>query len=181
MSRPLSPTADPLTLRQNSSARIKTLVLVSFLLLIRSEYALVHRMDTPLNSVSPILDAPLQSEATDGFTDVSVARLATMSPETLNNLPYGVIGTAPDGTVEVYNAAESRLAGLSANRVLGQHLFTVVAPCMNNYLVAQRFEDEVELDVVVPYVLTLRMRPTPVKLRLLRTPDQSRRFLLIQR
>jgi photoactive yellow protein len=120
----------------------------------------------------PGLDAPLMPEAADTFSEVSVARLAMMLPEMLDGLPYGVIGMATDGTVDIYNAAESRLAGLSPSRVLGQHLFTVVAPCMNNYLVAQRLEDEVELDVIVPYVLTLRMRPTPVKLRLLRTTDQ---------
>ncbi len=96
-------------------------------------------------------------------------------------IPDGVIGIGPGGMVEVYNAAESRLAGLSPGRVLGQHLFTTVAPCMNNYLIAQRFEDETELDAIVPYVLTLRMRPTPVKLRLLRTANETRRFLLIQR
>jgi photoactive yellow protein len=104
-----------------------------------------------------------------------------MSPKELDDLAYGVIGMAPDGTVEIYNATESKLAGLSQGRVLGQHLFTAIAPCMNNYLVAQRFDDEAELDAVIPYVLTLRMRPTPVKLRLLRTAQQARRFLLIQR
>lgn len=129
----------------------------------------------------PIPDTLIQPEAADGFTQISAARLVMMPPEALDNLSYGVIGMTPDGTVEVYNTAEARLAGLSPSRVLGQPLFTVVAPCMNNYLVAQRFENEVELDVVIPYVLTLRMRPTPVKLRLLRTADQVRRFLLIQR
>jgi photoactive yellow protein len=127
------------------------------------------------------LDAPSMPEAADAFTEVSIARLTMMPRAILDDLPYGVIGMATDGTVDVYNAAETRLAGLSPERVVGQHLFTVVAPCMNNYLVAQRLEDEVELDVVLPYVLTLRMRPTPVKLRLLRTRDQPRRFLLIQR
>ena len=116
-----------------------------------------------------------------GFTDISAMQLAAMSPEDLDEIAYGVIGMAPDGTVEIYNAAESKLAGLSQTRVLGQHLFTAIAPCMNNYLVAQRFESEAELDAIVPYVLTLRMRPTPVKLRLLRTAQQARRFLLIQR
>lgn len=116
-----------------------------------------------------------------GFTDISAVQLAVMLPEDLDKVAYGVIGMAPDGTVEIYNAAESKLAGLSPTRVLGQHLFTAIAPCMNNYLVAQRFEDEAELDAIIPYVLTLRMRPTPVKLRLLRTAQQARRFLLIQR
>lgn len=135
-------------------------------------------MSTQTKHVS---DSPALSGAGDGFTEISTARLAAMSPQALDDLAYGVIGTAPDGTVEIYNAAESRLAGLSPGRVLGHHLFTAVAPCMNNYLVAQRFEDEVELDAIVPYVLTLRMRPTSVKLRLLRTAGQARRFLLIQR
>ena len=52
---------------------------------------------------------------------------------------------------------------------------------MNNFMVAQRLEDEPELDAIVPYVLTLRMRPTPVRLRLLASPAASRRYLLIER
>jgi photoactive yellow protein len=92
-----------------------------------------------------------------------------------------VIGFSSDGNVELYSAAESRLAGLSPDRVLGKHIFAVVAPCMNNYLVAQRFEDEPELDTTIDFVLTLRMRPTPVKLRRLKSAGHSRRYLLIQR
>ena len=79
--------------------------------------------------------------------------------------------------VRRYNAFESKAAGLSLQRVIGNDLFTVVAPCMNNYLVAQRFEDAAEggsrLDATIDYVLTLRMRPTKVKLRLLAQPGAS--------
>jgi hypothetical protein len=56
-----------------------------------------------------------------------------------------------------------------------------VAQCMNNFMVAQRFEDEPEIDDIVPYVLTLRMRPTRVRLRLLATPGIARRYILIER
>ncbi|MFT8246241.1 hypothetical protein [Roseomonas sp. BN140053] len=125
--------------------------------------------------------AATAATAGHGFPEISADTLAAMSPEALDALPFGVIGMTPEGVVDVYNAAESRLAGLSLSRVIGQHLFTAVAPCMNNYMVAQRFEEEAELDAVVPYVLTLRMRPTPVQLRLLRRPGLDRRFLLIQR
>jgi hypothetical protein len=52
--------------------------------------------------------------------------------------------------------------------------------CMNNFMVAQRFEDEDVLDTVIDYVLTFRMRPTPVKLRLVRQWNLSRRYLLIR-
>ena len=103
----------------------------------------------------------------------------------LDGLPFGVIGFDNDTVVRRYNATESRDAGLSAQRVLGHPLFTAVAPCMNNFLVAQRFEDAAatgdRLDVTVDYVLTLRMRPVKVKLRLLAAPEAAVRYVLVQR
>ena len=73
------------------------------------------------------------------------------------------------------------MAGLSPERVVGKHLFEAVAPCMNNYLVAQRFEDGGALDETLDYVLTLRMKPTPVKLRLVKGGADERRYVLVQR
>nr|WP_269156170.1 phosphonate transporter [Pandoraea apista] len=99
----------------------------------------------------------------------------------MDALPFGVIGFTSDAIVTTYNATESRNAGLSPQRVLGKHFFEEVAPCMNNFMVAQRFDDMVELDDIIPYVLTLRMRPTPVRLRLLKTPRCATRFVLIER
>jgi hypothetical protein len=52
---------------------------------------------------------------------------------------------------------------------------------MNNFMVAQRFEDEPDIDVIIPFVLTLRMRPTPVRLRLLASRLGLLRFILIDR
>ncbi len=115
------------------------------------------------------------------FATCSIADVDRAPPEELDRLPFGVIGFSDEGTVDVYSAAESRMAGLSPDKVMGRHVFSVVAPCMNNYLVAQRFEDEAELDTTIDYVLTLKMRPTPVKLRMLKDSDAFRRYLLIQR
>lgn len=115
------------------------------------------------------------------FDNVSLATLNSADRETLDALAFGVIGFAADSLVTVYNAFESAGAGLRAANVLGRHLFDEVAPCMNNFMVAQRFEDEATLDATLPYVLTLRMRPTPVRLRLLRAPDSATRFVLIDR
>jgi len=56
-----------------------------------------------------------------------------------------------------------------------------VAPCTNNYLVAQRFRDEPTLDAELDYVFTLKMRPTKVRLRLLQTPEARRKYLLVAR
>nr|WP_217346025.1 PAS domain-containing protein [Noviherbaspirillum sp. L7-7A]MBV0880387.1 PAS domain-containing protein [Noviherbaspirillum sp. L7-7A] len=111
--------------------------------------------------------------------------LTSASPELLDSLDFGLIGFDADGMVRQYNAFESRAAGLSPQRVLGQSLFTHVAPCMNNFMVAQRFEDAAgagsALDDTIDYVLTLRMRPVKVKLRLLSAPAQAMRYVLIQR
>lgn len=111
----------------------------------------------------------------------SIHAIEAASRGELDALPFGVIGFSADGNVETYSAAESRLAGLSTDRVRGKHIFATVAPCMNNYMIAQRFEDEAELDAVVDYVLTLRMRPTPVKIRMLKSASAKLRYLLIKR
>ena len=87
--------------------------------------------------------------------------------------------------VRRYNSFESKAAGLSPQRVLGSSLFDVVAPCMNNFLVAQRFEDALAesatLDDTINYVLTLRMRPVKVHLRLLAAPDSALPYVLVHR
>lgn len=115
------------------------------------------------------------------FDVVTISDLAHMSEPMLDGLPFGVIGLDRDGIAVIYNATESRLAGLPPDAVLGVPFFEAVAQCMNNFLVAQRFEDEPELDAVVPFVLTLRMRPTPVRLRLLASSMEHHRFILIER
>jgi photoactive yellow protein len=103
----------------------------------------------------------------------------------LDTLEFGVIGIGADTVVCDYNALESKLAGLSKERVIGLPLFTVVAPCMNNFMVAQRFEDAASaglaMDLTLDYVLTLRMRPAKVQLRLLADPSAERRFVLVNR
>ena len=100
-------------------------------------------------------------------------------------LDFGVIGFDHEGIVRRYNSFESKAAGLMPARVLGQALFTVVAPCMNNFLVAQRFEDALAtgtpLDATIDYVLTLRMRPIKVKLRLLASAGAVWRYVLVLR
>lgn len=105
--------------------------------------------------------------------------------EQLDRLDFGVIGFDADAIVQRYNAFESQAAGLSPQRVIGEPLFTNVAPCLNNFLVAQRFEDAAEegseLDDTIDYVLTLRMRPIKVKLRLLASASGATRYVLVQR
>jgi photoactive yellow protein len=128
----------------------------------------------------------MSSTAALNFTDPGlITALHTATDATLDTLDFGVIGMDNLGVVRRYNQFESAAAGLSRDRVLGHPLFTVVAPCMNNFMVAQRFEDaeadEVALDDTIPYVLTLRMRPVKVRLRLLYQPGLAQRFVLVDR
>jgi photoactive yellow protein len=118
---------------------------------------------------------------TRGLADV----LDASSQEQIDTLDFGVIGFDAAANVQRYNAFESQAAGLSPQRVIGEPLFTNVAPCLNNFLVAQRFEDAAdegsELDDTIDYVLTLRMRPIKVKLRLLASANSATRYVLVQR
>jgi photoactive yellow protein len=113
------------------------------------------------------------------------ARLAQLAEKDLDRLDFGVIGFDSATRVCQYNRMESEAAGLAPPRVLGLPLFTTVAPCMNNFMVAQRFEDAEDegtvLDATIDYVLTLRMRPVKVALRLLAAPGCAVRYVLVQR
>jgi len=124
--------------------------------------------------------------ATLSFSTADLAsQLDNCTPEQLDQLDFGVIGFDADTRVQAYNAFESQAAGLSPQRVIGQPLFTNVAPCLNNFMVAQRFEDAMDegsaLDDTIDYVLTLRMRPVKVALRLLAGPASGKRYVLVQR
>jgi len=126
-------------------------------------------------------NATVLSFATPGLYD----QLAQLDAERLDQLDFGVIGFDAETNVCRYNRTESEAAGLTPPRVLGQPLFTNVAPCLNNFMVAQRFEDAQDegtaLDDTIDYVLTLRMRPVKVKLRLLAEPNSAVRYVLVQR
>jgi len=121
----------------------------------------------------------------DFFAPSAIKLVAAMGDAEMGALAFGVIGFDAQGLVRRYSSVESRLAGLSAERVIGQSMFQSVAPCMNNFMVAQRFADaaaqQTRLDDTIDYVLTLRMRPTQVRLRLLASPDQPIRFILVDR
>jgi photoactive yellow protein len=128
------------------------------------------------------LEDALAETMTDmSMATVTLAELHAMQPGEYNRLPFGIIGLDRSGIAKVYNEMEARMAGLAPDTVLGASFFNAVAQCMNNYLVAQRFEDEPELDATIPYVLTLRMRPTPVRMRLLASPSVPLRYILIER
>lgn len=127
------------------------------------------------------------SDAPDFAAPDLLRRIAALDEAALDDLDFGVIGFGkePEAIVQRYNATERQGSGLERDRVVGLPLFAVVAQCMNNYLVAQRFDDAVAaqqpLDETLNFTFTLRMRPTPVVLRLLSAPDHPLQYVAVRR
>jgi len=62
-------------------------------------------------------------------------------PETeVDSLPFGLIAVDADGTIEQYNAYESKMARLPKDRVIGRNFFRDVAPCASVQAFQGRFE-----------------------------------------
>ncbi len=123
---------------------------------------------------------------TPAFDDPGLATaLRDMPTEALDALPFGVIAFNNQCAITRYNLYESRAANFPIPEVIGQDVFVALAPCLNNYLIAGRFEASLDggepLDEQMPYVLTFRMRPTRVRLRLLAEPGAPERYILVQR
>lgn len=141
------------------------------------------------------LPRPASPEATalgstplPGFDDPGLhARLLVLArlPGRLDDLAFGVIGFDDGNIVCHYNRHEAEQTGLMATRVFGQNVFTELAQCMNNFLVAERFAvaraTGTALDDTIGYTLTWRMRPTPVRLRLMWIPGCGVGFLALAR
>lgn len=96
-----------------------------------------------------------------------------------DDLSFGLVTMDRAGTVVWYNTHESEQTGFAADRVVKMKFFESVGPCMNNFMVAQRFQDEPDLDATIDYVFTLQMEPTPVRLRLLARAGSQRQYLAV--
>lgn len=122
------------------------------------------------------------SKTVPGFNDPDLfEHLNELTEEGQDSLNFGMLGLDLQSNVNFYNRYEERCSGLSRDRVIGRHCFLDVAPCMNNFLVAERVEHERPLNAIIPYVLTFRMRPTNVRLRMLCAMEISQRWILISR
>lgn len=128
---------------------------------------------------------PAPDGRSSGFGDGDLlAVLESSAVESFDDLDFGVVTMDRAGVVIGYNADEGRRAGLSRERVLGRDFFVDVGPCTNNYLVADRYRETAELDGALDeeldYEFTFRMRPTPVRLRLLAAQGSPRQYLLVR-
>jgi photoactive yellow protein len=110
-----------------------------------------------------------------------IERLAKATDAELDALDFGVIKLDSDGRVLAYNVYEQVATGLSREGVLGRPFFSEIGPCMNNALVAERLARQDEIDVTLEYLFTLHLKPTPVRLRLLKSAHVAPHFVLVWR
>ena len=78
--------------------------------------------------------------------------VSRLSPNELDQLPYGLICIDAQGRVVHYNDAEARLARLPKERVVGRNFFTDVAPCTR----VREFEGEFQALVKDPSSVRVR-------------------------
>lgn len=95
-----------------------------------------------------------------------------------DRLSFGVVKMDYDGIVTEYNRAQFDLTGVAAENAIGKHFFTQVAPCTNNFMVAERYRQSI-LDESLPYIFTYITKPTKVELRLIKGP-KGNQYLLAQ-
>lgn len=108
-----------------------------------------------------------------------LADLERATASELDDARFGVIRMDREGVVLNFSRHEVHLSGLSASGVVGRNFFIEVAPCCNNYLVAERYGEPGDLDASLDYVFTYRMKPRPVRLRLLKRADGGEQYLVV--
>lgn len=108
-----------------------------------------------------------------------LADLERATARELDDAEFGVIRMDRGGVVLNFSRRESQLSGLSAQSVVGRHFFVEVAPCTNNFMVAERYAEPGALDERLDYVFTYRMKPRPVRLRLLKRADGGEQYLVV--
>lgn len=111
------------------------------------------------------------------FNDPSLPEwLDSQSDDAYDTLGFGLVKMDYTGTITAYNIALSSLAGVSKENALGKNFFTQVAPCTNNFMVAEKYQNAV-LDETIPYMFTYITKPTPVELRLIKGKNGSQYLL----
>lgn len=106
---------------------------------------------------------------------------ATLVGSDADRLPFGVILLDERLAITGYNRAEAEISGLEPRSVLGKRLFTDVAPCMNTPEIRARIDSATPLDETVSYMLSLRMRMTPVRIRIIVDPATPLRAVCIRK
>jgi len=93
----------------------------------------------------------------------------------LDSQPFGIVKMNHQAEVIYYSNTQSDITGVSPTHAKGKNFFVQIAPCTNNFMVAEKYKKPL-LDETMPYMFTYVTKPTPVTLRLIKTNNWQ--FLL---
>ena len=103
--------------------------------------------------------------------------LSNAKPALLNNADFGIIELTDSGDVLFFNQHELNSTGLTRADVEHKNLFTQLVPSTDNYMVSHKFfaasKQKTQIDETIDYVLVYQLKPTSVKLRLLKQAERQ--------
>jgi photoactive yellow protein len=111
----------------------------------------------------------------------AIQALESMDQESMDQLDFGVVRMDKNNKIKAYNRYELDLSGNQLKHVIEKDFFKQIAPCTNNFMVAEKYQLDQVLDEKLDYVFTYRMKPTKVVLRLLHSPNEANQYLLVKK
>jgi photoactive yellow protein len=110
--------------------------------------------------------------------------LAKMGDKEIDKLAFGAIKVDAEGKILQYNAAEGEITGRDPKEVIGKNFFTEVAPCTNRPEFYGKFKEGVskgELNTLFEYVFDYKMKPTKVKVHMMKAMVGEGYFIFVKR
>ena len=112
-------------------------------------------------------------------------RVAEMSSDEVDALPFGAIVIDASGTIIRYNQFEARLSNLDANRVIGKNFFRDIAPCTAVSAFEGRMRDfvasEERYSVTFDYRFTFAHGPVDVEISFMKLPADGTILIAVDR
>jgi photoactive yellow protein len=107
-----------------------------------------------------------------------------LSTEDIDNLAFGAVLVDGTGRIIKYNKAEGEIVGRDPATVIGKNFFTEVAPCTNSPQFFGKFKEGVNtgrLNVVFDYVFNYKMKPTTVKVHMMKELAGDHFWIFVKR
>ena len=111
-------------------------------------------------------------------------RLAAMTPEEIDELPFGVIQIDDNGCILLYNATEGAITGRDPAAMKGKNFFQEVAPCTDRPEFRGKFQEGVangDLNALFEYTFDYEMKPTKVKVHMKKAISGDSYWVFVKR
>ncbi|MGM0534394.1 MAG: photoactive yellow protein [Campylobacterota bacterium] len=111
-------------------------------------------------------------------------KLGSMSQRDMDELSFGAVEIDRNGKILRYNKAEGQITGRDPKEVIGQNFFKDVAPCTDSHEFGGKFNEGVRkgsLDTIFEYTFDYKMRPTKVKVHMIKDPGNNSYWIFVKR